>query len=63
MKLKVIVGGLLAAAVMLGGGYDRVRTYAERWWNGTAHRNGWPDSCVRLNSLLRCRLTMWDCPV
>lgn len=35
MKLKVIVGGLLAAAVMLGGGYDRVRTYAERWWNGT----------------------------
>lgn len=35
MKLKVIVGGLLAAAVMLGGGYDRLRTYAERWWNGT----------------------------
>ena len=31
MKLKMIIGGLAAAVVVLTGGYDRLRDYVELW--------------------------------
>lgn len=31
MKLKMIIGGLAAAVVVLTGGYDRLRDYVEQW--------------------------------
>ena len=34
MNLKMLIGGLAAAAVILAGGYDRFRDYVEQWTGG-----------------------------
>ena len=34
MNLKMLIGGLAAAAVVLAGGYDRFRDYVEQWTGG-----------------------------